>query len=356
MKIVDPQDANAAIAAKYQKDKKVGEGTYAVVYQGTQKDSGRKVAIKKIKVGRLKEGLDMSAIREVMFLQELRHPNIVELIDVYTMKTNLHLVLEFLDSDLEMIIKDKSIVFMPADIKSWMLMTLRGLEHCHRNWILHRDMKPNNLLLSHSGELKIADFGLARDFALPNRNMTSQVVTRWYRSPELLFGAKEYCYGVDIWAVGCIFAELMLRTPYVAGDSDMDQLTKIFHALGTPTEQDWPGMTNLPDYVSFKTFPKVPLRTYFSAAGNDALDLLEKMLQFDPNKRISARDSLHHPYFKNKPRPTPPSKLPKHKPEITKVANSLKRKADDPLALEGGEEEEDEESRKIARRLDFGAA
>ena len=101
-------------------------------------------------------------------------------------------------------------------------------------------MKPNNFLLTHDGVLKIADFGLARDWGDAGRSMTSQVVTRWYRSPELLFGAKEYTYAVDIWAVGCIFAELMLRTPYVAGDSDLDQLTKIFHALGTPTETDWP--------------------------------------------------------------------------------------------------------------------
>jgi cyclin-dependent kinase 7 len=103
-----------------------------------------------------------------------------------------------------------------------------------------QDMKPNNLLLARNGQLKIADFGLARDWGDPGKQMTSQVVTRWYRAPELLFGAKEYSYAVDIWAVGCIFAELMLRTPYVAGDSDMDQLTKIFHALGTPTEADWP--------------------------------------------------------------------------------------------------------------------
>lgn len=103
-----------------------------------------------------------------------------------------------------------------------------------------QDMKPNNLLLTQDGVLKIADFGLARDWGDPGKAMTSQVVTRWYRSPELLYGAQEYTYAVDIWAVGCIFAELMLRTPYVAGESDIDQLTKIFHALGTPTEADWP--------------------------------------------------------------------------------------------------------------------
>lgn len=179
--------------------------------------------------------------------------------DVFSTKTNLNLVLEFLDSDLEMIIKDRSLVFLPADIKSWMAMTFRGLEFCHRNWILHRvrllhsflsrhiltclftqDLKPNNLLIASDGQLKLADFGLARDFADPGYKMTCQVITRWYRPPELLFGCRYYSTAVDIWSVGCIFAELMLRIPYLPGESDMDQLKTIFRALGTPTEDDWP--------------------------------------------------------------------------------------------------------------------
>ncbi|CEI89902.1 Putative CMGC/CDK/CDK7 protein kinase [Rhizopus microsporus] len=312
----DEEDA-PVIAQKYQKDAKIGEGTYAVVYRGTEVATSRTVAIKKIKMGQFKDGMDLTAIREVKYLQEIRHPNVIELIDVYSYKTNLNLVLEYLESDLEQVIKDKSILFMPADIKSWMLMILRGLDHCHRHFILHRDMKPNNLLISSNGTLKIADFGLTRDWGDPGKQMTSQVVTRWYRSPELLFGAKEYSYAVDIWAVGCIFAELMLRTPYVAGESDIDQLTKIFHALGTPTEADWPGMTALPDYIPFKVFPKVPLRQYFTAAGVDALSLLEQMLVFDPNKRWTAEECLKHSYFKNVPLPTPPEKLPKVQPELT---------------------------------------
>ena len=120
--------------------------------------------------------------------------------------------------------------------------------------------------------------------------MTSQVVTRWYRSPELLLGASSYGYGVDIWAIGCIFAELMLRAPYLAGESDLSQLQTIFRALGTPTEEDWPGMTSLPDYHEFQKFPKTPLKTLFTAASNDALDLLEKMLLFDPLRRIDAEE------------------------------------------------------------------
>lgn len=165
----------------------------------------------------------------------------------------------------------------------------------------------------------------------------TDILFRWYRSPELLFGAKEYSYAVDIWAVGCIFAELMLRTPYVAGDSDMDQLTKIFHALGTPTESDWPGMTSLPDYIQFKQFPKVPLRQYFTAAGTDALSLLEQMLVFDPNRRWTTEECLGHSYFRNAPLPTEPHKLPqiKRKENSNTTSDFLrKRKATDTDGLD----------------------
>ncbi|KAI8987018.1 kinase-like domain-containing protein, partial [Pilobolus umbonatus] len=341
----DAEEVNLLTERKYQQDTKVGEGTYAVVYKGTSLTSGRTVAIKKIKMGQFKDGLDLTAIREVKYLQEIRHPNVIELIDVFSHKTNLNLVLEYLDSDLEQIIKDKSLLFMPADIKSWMLMMLRGLDHCHRKFILHRDMKPNNLLLTSDGVLKIADFGLAREWGDPAIQMTSQVVTRWYRSPELLFGAREYSYAVDIWAVGCIFAELMLRTPYLAGESDMDQLTKIFHALGTPTEADWPGMTSLPDFIQFKSFPKVPLRQYFTAAGSDALSLLEQMLVFDPNKRWTAEECLSHSYFRNTPLATAPNKLPRIRRE-EEVELGGKRKVNEL-------NESDRIDTKVARKMKY---
>ncbi|KAJ3219308.1 TFIIH complex serine/threonine-protein kinase subunit kin28 [Dinochytrium kinnereticum] len=298
---------------KYTKEKKVGEGTYAVVYKGYDIATKRPVAIKKIKIGQFKDGLDLSAIREVKFLQELRHPNVVELIDVFSHKTNLNLVLEYLDSDLEMIIKNRGVVFSAGDVKSWMLMTLRGTYHCHRSFILHRDLKPNNLLLAKDGSLKLADFGLARDFGDYSKAMTSQVVTRWYRAPELLLGAQRYGYGIDIWAIGCIFAELLLRVPYLAGDSDIGQLQTIFRALGTPTEEEWPGMMDLPDKknLEFQQYPKTPLKTLFTAAGDDALDLLERMLKYCPSQRITAYDALQHSFFSNLPRPTPPERLPR---------------------------------------------
>ncbi|KAF9645608.1 Pkinase-domain-containing protein, partial [Thelephora ganbajun] len=315
------EKANAERQARWLKEAKIGEGTYAVVYRAREKTTGRRVAIKKIKVGQFKDGLDMSAIREVKYLRELSHPNVIELLDVYSSKTNLNLVLEFLDTDLELIIKDRSLVFLPADIKSWVAMTFRGLEFCHRNFILHRDLKPNNLLVASDGQLKIADFGLARDFADPGYKMTCQVITRWYRPPELLFGARYYSTAVDIWSVGCIFAELMLRTPYLPGESDMDQLKTIFRALGTPTEDEWPGHTKLPDYVPVGQFQKAPLRDLFTAASADCLNLLGKCLLYEPRRRISAKEALSHPYFFALPNPTHPSKLPK--PQSTQSSRSL---------------------------------
>ncbi|KAF6761554.1 CMGC/CDK/CDK7 protein kinase [Ephemerocybe angulata] len=355
------EQENAERQRRWLKDKKIGEGTYAVVYRGKEANVGRKVAIKKIKIGQFKDGLDMSAIREVKYLRELKHQNIIELLDVFSNKTNLNLVLEFLDSDLENIIKDRSLVFLPSDIKSWMAMTLRGLEFCHRNWILHRDLKPNNLLIAADGQLKIADFGLARDMADPGHKMTWSVITLWYRPPELLYACRYYSSAVDVWSVGCIFAELMLRIPYMPGENELDQLKTIFRALGTPTEEDWPGHTKLPNYVAVGQFPKPPLRDLFTAASADALNLLSKCLIYEPRKRISAKEALSHPYFFALPYPTHPSKLPKCStrqdtpPPLEdenvkgKKSKGRKRKLSSP--------EDGKPSRlPFAKRLDFGPA
>lgn len=288
------------------------------MYIGHEKTTKRQIAIKMIKVGQFKDGLDMSALREIKHLQEMKHPNVIELLDVFSSQTNLNLVLEFLPSDLEMLIKDRSVIFRAGDIKSWLLMALRGLHHCHRNFILHRDLKPNNLLLSPEGHLKLADFGLARSLANPRENMTSNVVTRWYRAPELLFNANHYTGAIDVWSVGAIFAELMLRIPYLPGASDTDQIDVTFKALGTPTEALWPGVSSIP---GFKTYPKynVPtkqeLQNRFLAASDNALELMNAMLLYNPAKRIDAENALLSPYFTEDPPPTRPQELPKKTPK-----------------------------------------
>ncbi|QEU61601.1 Kin28 [Kluyveromyces lactis] len=298
----------------YTKEKKAGEGTYAVVYLGTKKSTGRNIAVKEIKTSQFKDGLDMSALREVKFLQELKHVNVIELVDVFMANDNLNLVLEFLPADLEIIIKDTSIMFSPADIKSWILMTLRGVHHCHRNFILHRDLKPNNLLLAPDGQLKIADFGLARLMASPQEILTSNVVTRWYRAPELLFGAKHYTSAVDIWSVGVIFAELMLRIPYLPGKDDVDQINVTFRALGTPTDADWPEVSSFSNYNKIQIYPppsREELRRRFIAATENALELISGMMIMNPKKRWDAVKCLQSQYFQELPEPTLPQDLPK---------------------------------------------
>lgn len=245
-----------------------------------------------------------------------------QLLDVFSSGStvpSINLVLEYLNTDLEAIIKDRSLVFRAGDIKSWMFMLCRGIEYCHRHWCLHRvryttdtqDLKPSNLLVSPSGELKIADFGLARECADPGTRMTSQVVTRWYRAPELLLGSRAYSTAVDMWSVGCIFAELMLRTPYLPGESDAAQLTTIFRALGTPSQTDWPGHQSLPDYTPFETFPKQNLALLFTAASTESLDFLALCLRYDPLRRLRSTECLQHAYFRTGPVATPPSQLPR---------------------------------------------
>ncbi|CAO2827090.1 unnamed protein product [Amaranthus hypochondriacus] len=298
------------VANRYLKREVLGEGTYGVVYKAIDTQTNSTVAIKKIRLGKQKEGVNFTALREIKLLKELDDPNIIKLTDAFPHKDNLHLVFEFMESDLEAVIRDRNIVLSPADIKSYLQMTLKALAFCHKKWVLHRDMKPNNLLLASDGQLKLGDFGLARIFGSPDRRFTHQVFARWYRAPELLFGSKQYGPAVDIWGAACVFAELLLRRPFLQGSSDMDQLGKIFAAFGTPKTAQWPDIIYLPDYVEYQYVPAPPLRTLFPMASDDALDLLSKMFAYDPKLRITAQQALEHRYFTSPPAPTIPSLLP----------------------------------------------
>lgn len=298
---------------RYEKIAFLGEGQFATVYKARDTKTDTIVAVKKIKVGTRTEaadGINRTALREIKYLQELSHPNIIGLLDVFGQKSNVSLVFDFMETDLEIVIKDTKIVLTAPHIKSYMLQTLLGLEYLHAHWILHRDMKPNNLLINNKGVLKIGDFGLARVFGSPSRPYSNQVVTRWYRCPELLFGAKQYSTGVDMWASGCILAELLIRVPFLPGETDLDQLGRIFQVIGTPSDSDWPGMKILPDYVQFRVYPKHPMKEIFTAAGDDLLALLERILIMDPLKRCTASQALQMPYFSNKPYPTACHQLP----------------------------------------------
>ena len=308
---------------RYRKTEFLGEGQFATVFKAEDtEDDDRIVAVKKIKIGgksEVRDGINRTALREIKLLQELNHPNIIGLRDVLGHKSNISLIFDFMDTDLEVIIRDPSILLTPGHVKAYAIMALQGIEYLHHNWILHRDLKPNNLLLDKNGVLKITDFGLAKAFGSPNRVLTHQVVTRWYRSPELLFGARLYGTGVDMWAMGCIIAELLLRVPFLPGDTDLGQLTKIFEVCGTPSEDSWPRVTHLPDYVSFKEMPGIPFREIFSAATDDLLRLLTWCFVLDPSERCTATQALKLPYFSNSPPPTPGHLLPMPKSKKEKM-------------------------------------
>jgi cyclin-dependent kinase 7 len=302
------------IADKYVKGPVLGKGTFGEVIKGTEKGTGKVVAIKKVRIGEQGEGVNVTALREIKYLRELHHPNIVSLIDVLPLKKGVGLVFEYMESDLEAMIKDHTVILSPADIKAYMMMILQSLEYCHASWVVHRDIKPNNFLVAADGTIKLADFGLARIYGSPERRYTNQVFARWYRPPELLYGST--CYGpcVDIWAAGCVFAELLLRRPWFPGESDIDVLTKIFSALGTPTDPEWAGLRHMPSFVEFEATPAAPLQNLFPNIAHDALDLLASMMSLDPRRRITAEVALRHRYFKSEPMPTPKDMLPKPHP------------------------------------------
>lgn len=187
------------------------------------------------------------------------------------------------------------------------------MHYCHQRRVIHRDLKPQNLLVDiGSKTIKLADFGLARAIGVPIRAYTHEVITLWYRAPEILLGCQRYSVGVDIWSIGCIFAEMIRGRPLFCGDSEIDQLFKIFRILTTPTEKDWEGVTSFPDYkANFPKWTENKLEEKLPTLDQSGLDLVKRMLVYDPVERISARNVLRHPYFSNfDPKTTPAANFP----------------------------------------------
>ncbi|KAF3942433.1 hypothetical protein ABW19_dt0206496 [Dactylella cylindrospora] len=222
----------------YQKIEKIGEGTYGVVYKARDlRNSGRVVALKKIRLEQEDEGVPSTAIREISLLKEMNDPNVVKLYNIVHVEGHkLYLVFEFLEMDLKKYMESipKGTSLPENVVKKFMAQLCDGIRYCHAHRILHRDLKPQNLLIDKNGNLKLADFGLARAFGVPLRTYTHEVVTLWYRAPEILLGSKQYSTCVDMWSVGCIFAEMVTRRPLFPGDSEIDEIFKIFRTSKTP--------------------------------------------------------------------------------------------------------------------------
>ena len=286
---------------RYEKLEKLGEGTYGVVYKARDLYKNEVIAIKKIRLENEDEGMPSTAMREIAILKELSHPNIVRLIDVIylPLEKKLSLIFEYVELDLKKFMKSLTAPLSEARVKKFTKKLLEAIVHCHNRRIIHRDLKPQNVLICpQTDELKVADFGLARAFSVPIRTLTHEIETLWYRAPEVLLGQKEYSLGVDIWAIGCIFAELYERKPVFVGDSEIDQIFKIFQFHGTPTEKTWPGISNIPDFKpTFPKFRPVNPQEHLKSMPPEAIDLLLKLIALDPAKRISAIEALKHPYF-----------------------------------------------------------
>jgi cyclin-dependent kinase len=229
----------------------------------------------------------------------LSHSNVLKLIDVQLYPGNLWIVFEFVDTDLRQVIDNSHRKLDSMTIKALLYQLLHGLAYCHRKRVIHRDLKPQNILIgtTHGGVLKIADFGLSRPCGGYNAMFAHDVVTLWYRAPELLLGSRHYTVAIDIWSAGCIFAELVNGVPLFASADDYAQLKAIFSVMGTPDASKVLFLDRLQSAVKVPQYSALPLSQICPRLDAVGIDLLRRMLEYDPQKRISAEEALSHDFF-----------------------------------------------------------
>lgn len=293
-----------ALGKAYIATARLGKGTYGTVYKVVKKDTNEIFAIKKIKMDVDTEGIPSTALREIAILKKMRHPNIISIKGLAFSDKNIELCLEYCQFDLKKFMdhhKDDPSVYNIRTIKSLMYQIVKATDFLHSHKILHRDLKPQNVLVTEGTLIaKLADFGLSRVYSIPIRPYTKEVLTLWYRSPEMMLGMSNYSTGLDIWSLGCIFGEFFMKKPMFMGDSEIDQLFKIMKVYGTFNENVLPGYKSFPYFnKEFPYWRPMGLREYMTAScqvpmDEVAFDLLEKMLRIDPIKRISCKDALNH--------------------------------------------------------------
>ncbi|KAF2276436.1 Pkinase-domain-containing protein, partial [Westerdykella ornata] len=324
----------------------VGSGTYGKVFKGVHVYTKDMVALKKIRMEGERDGFPVTAIREIKLLQSLNHPNIVRLQEVMVEKHDCFMVFEYLSHDLTGLLNHPTFRLDQAMKKDLAKQLFEGLEYLHRRGVLHRDIKAANILVSNTGQLKLADFGLAR-FYSKHRNIdyTNRVITIWYRSPELLLGETQYGPAVDIWSAACVLVEIFTKHAIFPGDGgEINQLDKIYNVLGTPTVQDWPGIVDMqwfellrPSERKVSTFAE----KYKDRVTPAAFGLLVAMFAYDPAARPSASDVLEHPYF------TAEEPAPKRAVELKELEGDWHEF--ESKALRKEKEKQDKEARRAAR-------
>ncbi|KAL3470159.1 kinase-like domain-containing protein [Aspergillus californicus] len=351
----------------------IEEGSYGWVSRAKEITTGEIVALKKLKLDNSLDGFPVTGLREIQTLFEARHHNVVYLrevvmgnkMDEYNeltthtprgsalLSNRVYLVMDFLEHDLKTLLDDMREPFLPSETKTLLLQFISGLEFLHAQWIMHRDLKTSNLLMNNRGELKIADFGMARYYADPRPKLTQLVVTLWYRAPELLLGAESYGPEIDMWSVGCIFGELLTKEPLLQGRNEVQQVSKIFDLTGPPTPQTWPDFRSLPNAKSLR-IPPTPTfsasegitllpRGKFPFLTNAGLRLMSSLLALNPKSRPTAAECLSHPYFREDPRPKPKEMFPTFP---SKAGMEKRRRRETPEAPKRGQE---------APKLDFAS-